>query len=436
MVVAVLLVVGGSYWFLVVQASAAIDAPATLIVINQPVTVNDNPAIPGQAVNAGNTVKTGASGHASIQFPDGSFVRMAPGTSVTLTAVQLQKSGNLQTASVLENVGRTFESVEHLASGASFKVASHSVTASVRGTKFETLVRSDYSSRIWVFEGVVTVSGKTTVQLHAGDEIDSDPDGNLSTPRANQFDNTDPFPLESECGQAAAGNNTAGTLKTLTGEGLTSGHGDEADYYSPGGTLTVALCYPGSLMRLTVVAPSGAQVARQQAAPIKITISDAAPGLYRALVVAVSVPAGGEAWAVTFATNASCSPDNVDTASAVRQTLSSAQVADYLSKAGISGVSVQVQGTSPTSARIVAYSDKLGQPVQLTIDVYAATPNLGAVITQVMVRGVNVTTQVIAKLYSLGGNSIASIPTDFIVDRVYSCVQSSGDDMMVIEGHR
>jgi hypothetical protein len=94
-----------------------------------------------------------------------------------------------------------------------------------------------------------------------------------------------------------------------------------------------------------------------------------------------------------------------------------------------------VQGTSPTSARIFYYSNFGGLPFSWTIAFYAATPNLGAVITQVTVRGINVTTQVISRL-SLVGNSITSMPTGFIVDRVYSCNGAGGDDMMVIEGHR
>jgi energy-converting hydrogenase Eha subunit F len=77
-----------------------------------------------------------------------------------------------------------------------------------------------------------------------------------------------------------------------------------------------------------------------------------------------------------------------------------------------------------------------GLPLSWTIAFYAASPNLGAVITQVTVRGISVTTQVISRLTSFGGNSISSIPSGFIVDRVYSCNTATGDDMMVIEGHR
>src|SRR5205085_594138 len=136
-----LLLLGSGYWFFVAQASAAVTAPATLVVFNQPVTVNHNPTTPGQSLNAGDEVATQAGGHAAIQFPDGSYVRMSPGTTVQITSVQLQKTGQLQTADVLQKAGRTLVNVQHLASGASFKVGGHSVSAEVRGTQFEMLVR-------------------------------------------------------------------------------------------------------------------------------------------------------------------------------------------------------------------------------------------------------------------------------------------------------
>src|SRR6266550_3818918 len=92
----VLLIVGGGWWFFVAQASAAVTAPATLVVINQPITVDGNPATAGESLNAGSTVATGAAAHGAIDFPDGSFMRLAPQTSVQVTSVKLQKNGNLQ----------------------------------------------------------------------------------------------------------------------------------------------------------------------------------------------------------------------------------------------------------------------------------------------------------------------------------------------------
>src|SRR5258708_1292052 len=105
-VVALLLVGGSGYYFFVVQAQAAIAAPAALVVINQPVDVNGNPGIAGESLNPNDTVHTGAGGHAAIQVPDGSYVRMSPDTQVTLTCAQLQKNDNLQSASVAQRIGR------------------------------------------------------------------------------------------------------------------------------------------------------------------------------------------------------------------------------------------------------------------------------------------------------------------------------------------
>jgi FecR-like protein len=430
-----LLAVGGGYWFFVVQASAAVNAPATLIVFNQPVTVDGSPGIPGESLNPGNTVATGSVGHASIQFPDGSFVRLSPNTTVTLTAVQLQRSGQLQTASVLEKVGRTFSSVEHLATGASFQVNGHSVSAQVRGTQFEILVRPDGTNRIWAFVGTVTINGQTTISLHAGQEIDADANGRLNNLRSSQFDVHDAFPLDAQCTQDVSGGTTTGTSQTTSGDNLASGQTGESDYNSPGGNLTMAFCYPGSLMSVTLTAPNGAVYSKQGPPPLIIKVANGPAGVYRAVARAINVGAAGEPYSVSFATDVPCAAGNVDTGTTVRETLSNAQIANSLAESGATGVTLQIQGTSATSARIFYYSNFGGMPISWTVDFYAATPNLGAVITQVTVRGINVTTQLVSRL-SAAGASISSIPSGFIVDRVYSCNGPGGDDMMVIEGHR
>lgn len=434
-VLVVLLVLGGGYWFFVAQASAAVDAPATLIVFNQPVTVDGNPGTAGESLNPGNTVATGAGGHAQIQFPDGSFVRLSPETTVTLTAAQLQRNGLLQRASVLQKAGRTFTDVAHLATGASFEVNGHSVSAQVRGTQFEILVRADGTNRIWAFVGTVTIVGKTTIRLNAGQEIDADSNGTLTNLRSSVFDPQDANPPTAQCTQAVSGGTTAGTAQTSTGDGLSAGQSAETDYNSPGGNLTLVFCYPGSLMSVSLTDPSGRVYSRQGAPPLLIKIANGPAGVYRAVVKAINVAAGGEPYAVSFATDAPCTPGNVDTGTVVRETLSNSEIAKSLADSGVTGVTLQVQGTSPTSARIYYYSNLGGMPVSWTVDFYAATPNLGAVITQVSVRGISITTQVVSHLNAAGA-SISSIPSGFTVDRVYSCTGPGGDGMMVIEGHR
>jgi hypothetical protein len=119
----------------------------------------------------------------------------------------------------------------------------------------------------------------------------------------------------------------------------------------------------------------------------------------------------------------------------VRETLSNSQIASALARSGSTGITLQVQGTSATSAHVVYYSNVGGLEISWTVDFYAATPNLGAVITQVTVRGVNVTTQVVSRISAISG-SITAIPAGFTVDRVYSCATATGDNMLVIEGHR
>jgi hypothetical protein len=405
-------------------------------VITTPVDVDtDNTGFhagrPGQPLTAGNSVRTGEGGHAAIQFPDGSYVRMAPATVVTLTAAQLSHDGNLQSASLVQRVGRTFTNVQHLVSGASFQVGGHSVSAAVRGTQLELLVRDDHSNLIKVFEGTVKVSGTTTATLTAGQQIDADANGKLSSQRQIQSEPQDPFALAAQCARAVSIGTTAGTVQTSTGEGLATGQTAEVDYDSAGGTVSVALCYPGSLMSITLIDPNGAQhTSRQGTPPVQFNVNGP-PGRYRAIVRAISAP-GGEAYAVSFATNATCASGTTDSGTVVRETISNDQLAQALQQ---SGITLQVQGISSNSARVSYYSDIGGVSVSWTMLFYAASPNLGAVLTQFTVRGINVTTQVVSRLTSVTGQSVSSIPQDYKVDRVYAC-KGPGGGVMVIEGHR
>jgi hypothetical protein len=436
LVLIALLIGGAGYFVFVVQASAAVTAPASLVVINQPITVNGNPGLAGQSLNAGDTVSTGTAGHGAIVFPDGSEMRLAPVTTVQVNTVQLQKTGNIQAISMTEKVGRTFTNVQHLANGASFTVQGHSVSAAVRGTQFEILVRADHTNRIWVFVGTVRVSGKRSITMTAGQELDVDANGNLTNLRSSTFDPSDPFPMAQQCSSSVTGGNNTGTVASSYGDPLTNGQSAETDYYSPGGNLSLSFCYPGSLMSVTLTDPNGAQQTRQGAAPITIHVPNGPPGVYRALVRALNVAPSGEAYSVAFATDAPCSADAIDTGGVVRETLSNSQIAAALAQSGSNGVTIYVSGTSPNSARIVYYSDVGGVPISWTVDFYAATPDLGAVITQVTVHGVNVTTQVISNLSSFGVHSINANPSGFVVDRVYSCATADGDGLMVVEGHR
>jgi hypothetical protein len=436
-VLIILLLLGGGYFFFVAQASAGVASPAALLVASTPVDVGHNdggyqPATSGQSLDAGSSVRTGHTGHATVQFPDGSLMRVSPDTTITIQAAQLTNAGNLKSATIQQKVGRTLSDIQHLAGGSSFQVGGHSVTAEVRGTEFEVLVRTNSSNQIKVFDGTVKVSGQTTVTLNAGEQIDADPNGKLAPKRSITADRQDPFALASQCAKAVSRGTTAGTVETTVGSNISTGQTAEVDYRSPGGTISVAMCYPGSFMTLSVFDPAGVEHASRNGAPPVTGNLSGPPGLYRAIVHAINVP-GGEPFAVSFATNVACAPGNVDTGTVVRQTLSTDQLQASMSKSGVTGITIKIVGTSSNSARLYYYSNLGGTEISWTIDFYAATPNLGAVVTQVTVRGVNITTQLVSRLTS-ANVSITAIPQDYIVDRVYSCAASGG--LMVIEGHR
>jgi hypothetical protein len=436
-VLVVLLVLGGGYYLFIVQAQAAVPSPAALVVITTPVDVDTNnsggfhPARPGQELTAGNSARTGDGGHATIQFPDGSYVRMAPNTVVTVAEAQLSPDGSLRSANIVQKIGRTFVNVQHLASGATFQVGGHSVSAQVRGTEFEVLVRANNTNLIKVFDGTVKVSGKTTVSLNAGQQVDADANGTLANQRAIQPEPQDPYALAAQCARAVSTGTSPGTTQTSTGDNLSTGQTATVDYHSPGGTVRVALCYPGSLMTITLVDPNGVQhTSRQGGTTVQFNVNGP-PGLYKAIVRGVDIPAGGEPYSLAFATNSACGGEPIDDGGFVRQTLSNDQISQSLQNAG---VTLQVQGTSPNSARLYYYSDLGGVPISWTVVFYSASPNLGLVLTQVTVRGINLTIQVASRLSSVIGQSL-SVPTDFTVDRVYSC-RGTGGGVMVIEGHR
>src|SRR6266566_4528184 len=217
-VVILLLLVGGGWYFFVVQAQAGVPAPAALVVFNAPVDVGRNDsgyrsAVPGESLSAGSSVRTGHAGRAAIQFPDGSFIRMSPDTTLTVTSAQLNKNGTLQSAGVAQKIGRTLSNVQHL---------------------------------IKVFEGSVKVAGATTITLNAEQEVDADANGKLSAPRNIGADPQDPYPLAAQCARAVSSGTSAGTAQTSTGDTIATGQSSEVDYGSPGGLVSVALCYPGS----------------------------------------------------------------------------------------------------------------------------------------------------------------------------------------------
>ncbi|HEV2036032.1 MAG TPA: FecR family protein, partial [Candidatus Dormibacteraeota bacterium] len=213
--VILVLIVGGALYWLNASAQAATNAVATLTVFQPNVSVARNGgaylnSTTGTIVQAGDGVKTDTKGRGAIQLPDGTLTRLASDTEITLTAAHFSKQGNLQDVSITEKVGRTLTTVQHLVSGATFKVAGQSAVASVRGTKFEVLVKADGTMLVKLFEGQLDFDGKNHVNLVAPQQATADPQGNVGNPGPIQPDPDDPFGPQLAASDAISAGTTPG----------------------------------------------------------------------------------------------------------------------------------------------------------------------------------------------------------------------------------
>src|SRR5260221_3717651 len=103
--VVILLLVGGGYFFFVAQAQAGIASPAALLVATSNVEVGHHDsgyvhAASGQSLDAGTSVRPDPTGAPAIQLPDGSLTPLAPHTTVTIQAAQLNNGGGPKSASL------------------------------------------------------------------------------------------------------------------------------------------------------------------------------------------------------------------------------------------------------------------------------------------------------------------------------------------------
>src|SRR4029077_12241400 len=102
--VIVVLLVGGLIFGLNVAASAATSVGATLTVFVPTVSVaraggSYVAATSGTVVEAGDSVKPDAKGLGQIRFPDGSTMRLANSSEITLSSAHFAKDGNLHDVS-------------------------------------------------------------------------------------------------------------------------------------------------------------------------------------------------------------------------------------------------------------------------------------------------------------------------------------------------
>lgn len=136
------------------------------------------PALDGEVFATGDVVRANDRGRAVLTFFEGSTLSVDPSASVRVLSLAKTAGGGIQ-LELEQSVGRTWASVARLASADSrFVMRTPSMSATVRGTAFETIVtrRDDGTvvTTIKTNEGEVVVRGASGVEVTvgAGQQVD------------------------------------------------------------------------------------------------------------------------------------------------------------------------------------------------------------------------------------------------------------------------
>ena len=443
------LVAAAIFFFAILPASAGSDTPTTLSVFvpNAEVSSSQNGTYTGgttgKTLTPGTWVKTDQAGRGAINFPDGSITRLATSTQVGIIEATLDSHGRLHHANLQQEVGRTLSTVQRLAGGGQFAVKGHGIDAEARGTEFEIYVRPDGTILVKLFVGKLQLGARqNSVSLNAGQQAVVDGGGRAGSPAAIAPEPGDPFLLSNgpTGSETVAGNgNQKGTLQTSPSpaplaQGSTA---TTAVYDTPGGGLTVALSYPGSLMKLEILNAQNQVVATGQGPPpIVVRVPAVPPGAYVGRVTGISL-AAPEAWSASFATNPPCrttQASDFGDAGPVRLGIADSDVKNAFAGSGLGDAGVNLDPTAGGAA-VSTHFNYSGTNLAGTAAIYAAPPLLGVTLVAASVNGIPVTSQVAAQLARYGGRPLGTVAMGLSVDRVYGCKGPQGG-LMVIEGHR
>jgi hypothetical protein len=436
LIIIVLLVGAGVFW-LNTSASASTNAVATLTIFQPTTSVVHNggdyaTATTGAIVQPGDGVKTDVKGRAAIQLPDGTLTRLASNTEFTLTSAHFAKDGNLQDASLAQKAGRTLTNVQHLVSGATFKVSGQSATATVRGTKFEVYIKPDGSMVVKLFEGQLDFDGKNHVHLVAPQQATADPQGNIGPAGPILPDPDDPFGAELAASNATSQDTTPGTEQDYIGPPLHDGEQQQFTYSFAGGKLVkAALGYPGSAMKLQVKAPDGQTYTGTGASPIVVTADSGLAGIYTIMATGVSgLGKDGETPFVSVAASEPCVSANIDQRGAVRRALSSQDLTSNIQISGLSNLNTTVEGESLAGAIITSSGTFNGAGWTGTVVLFRHGTGLEVIAVAATAFGIKIpAAQVESQIGTAVGQDPSNINPGFIVDRLFTC-----NSVVIIDG--
>ena len=436
----IVLIIAGLIIGLNLAAQAQTNVGATLTVFVPSASVarsggGNAAATSGTVVQPGDSVKTDAKGRAQITFPDGSISRLANSSEITLSSAHFGKDGNLHDASILEKLGRTLTTVQHLAGGATFQVVGNTTTASVRGTMFEVVVNGDGTVVIKLFVGGLDVDGKSHVHLNAGQQVSVDAQGTIGAVGPIQPDPNDPFGPDVLAMNAAQQGTTPGTEQDYVGQVLHNGDRQQYTYSFAGGSdIKAALAYPGSLMRLKIEAPDGHIYDSGPApSPIVMTVLDPPSGIFKFDVIGVSgLDPTGETPYLVVAALEPCQAVINEQNRAVRhaytgQTLAATATS---SVSGLSNVQINIIGSSTAGAILQGSASFNGIAFTGTLLLYAHGGNLGVIALAATAIGATIPAQqAVQQIASALGDDPANLGAGFHIDRLFTC-----NGVMMIDG--
>jgi hypothetical protein len=434
----VLLIVGAAFFWLSSAASAATNAAATLTVFQPTASVAHGggaylTAATGAVINPGDSIKTDTKGRAAIQLPDGTLTRLAGGTEITLTSAHFAKSGNIHDVSIFQKIGRTFTNVQHLVSGASFKVGGQSATASVRGTKFEVVINADGTMVVKLFEGQLFLDGKNHITLNAGQQATVDAQGNVGDPGPILPDPNDPFGPQIQASDSSTAGTTPGTEQDFIGPPVHNGEQQAYTYsFAGGGIVKAALGYKGSSMSLKVKSPDGQTHTGTGPSPIVVLVPNAPPGIYTVTIVGISgLGAAGEEPFLSVSALEPCASADIAQNGAVRHGYTAQNLADAINVPGLSNLSLNIVGDSLAGAIVTGSGTYNGIGWTGTVVLFMHGGVLELIGIAATVFNVSVpAAQIVQQIGSATGLDPTNINPGFIVDRLFSC-----KGVLMIDGH-
>lgn len=152
----------------IVQRIASVSGAAGDVFVRAATDEDFRPLGDTDHVLAGYIVRTGTDGEVTLNWVDGSRIRLAPETSIKVRKCSLNTSTRETTSLFDLDAGRIWVRVLSALGGKTkFEVRTPTATAGVRGTVFSVAVDDDGQTSVAVYEGEVAVdtdSGSATVK--------------------------------------------------------------------------------------------------------------------------------------------------------------------------------------------------------------------------------------------------------------------------------